>query len=236
MSALFSVANDSNRLLTVLAEVDRCLLDRHLECAELKLGRVLEAPNRPIRHVYFIERGIASVVAVNAGDQQVEIGLIGREGMTGLSVLLGDDRSSLSTCMQVAGHGRRIATDKLRQVLEASSSLHPLLLRFVHAFMVQTAHTAIANGRASLEERLARWILMANDRVPGDTLAMTHQFLSVMLSVRRAGVTVALHGLEGRGLIQSSRGMIRLLDRDGIRAVAGDYYGTPEAELKRLMR
>ena len=99
-----------------------------------------------------------------------------------------------------------------------------------------TAHTAIANGRASLEERLARWILMAHDRVPSDTLPLTHEFLSIMLGVRRAGVTVALHGLEGRGLIKSRRGLIRLIDREGVRAVAGGYYGTPEAELKRLMR
>jgi CRP-like cAMP-binding protein len=236
MSAAASAAVDPNRLLAALTACDLGLLDPHLESIALETRRVLEAPNRPIRHVYFMQRGIASVVAVNDDDKQVEIGIVGCEGMTGMTVVMGDDRSPHATYIQVAGHGRRIAAGKLRQALEKSSSLHQSLLKFAHAFMIQTAHTAIANGRASLEERLARWILMAHDRVPSDTLPLTHEFLSIMLGVRRAGVTVALHGLEGRGLIKSRRGLIRLIDREGVRAVAGGYYGTPEAELKRLMR
>lgn len=231
-----SAAGDPNRLLAALTADDLDLLDPHLESIALDIRRVLEAPNRPVRHVYFIQRGIASVVAGSGDDKQLEVGLVGCEGMTGLTVVLGDDRSPHATYVQVAGHGRRIAAGKLRQALAKSPSLRQLLLKFAHAFMIQTAHTAIANGRASLEERLARWILMAHDRVPSDTLPLTHEFLSIMLGVRRAGVTVALHGLEGRGLIKSRRGLIRLIDRDGLRAIAGSFYGTPEAELKRLMR
>ena len=100
---------------------------------------------------------------------------------------------------------------------------------------VQTAHTALANGRAKLEERLARWLLMAHDRLDGDAVPLTHEFLAVMLGVRRAGVTVALHSFERRGFIATRRGQLTVINRPGIEQVAGSFYGIPEAELKRLM-
>lgn len=108
-------------------------------------------------------------------------------------------------------------------------------LKFAQAFMVQTAHTAIANGRATVGERLARWVLMARDRMDGDELPLTHEFLALMLGVRRAGVTEALNALEERALLRAGRGKILVLNRKGLEKFAGGYYGVPEAELRRLM-
>lgn len=124
----------------------------------------------------------------------------------------------------------------LREAMRQSSSLRAVLMKYVQAFMVQTAHTAIANARATLVERLARWLLMAHDRVRGNALNLTHEFLSLMMAVRRAGVTEALQALEGRNLIVCGRREITLLNRKGIEKIAGHFYGTPEAEYRRLMR
>ena len=123
---------------------------------------------------------------------------MGCDGFTGLPIVLGNDRSPHETFMQV-GRGMRISANKLRGAISHSPSLQRALLRFAHAFMNQTANTALSNGTASLEERLARWLLMANDRLRGDEIPLTHEFLSLMLGVRRAGVTVALHYLESEG-------------------------------------
>ncbi len=110
------------------------------------------------------------------------------------------------------------------------------MLRFAQSFLIQATHTAISNGSAKLEERLARWLLMAHDRIDGDELPLIHDFLALMLGVRRPGVTVAIHSLEGQGLIEAARGVIRVIDRKGLEEVANASYGTPEAEYERLMR
>jgi|SRR5271166_5681989 len=224
-----------NRLLASLSAADFGLLQANLEPVTLKLRKELERPNRRIDHVYFIEAGIASVVGIQAKETKVEVGLIGREGMTGLSIVLGSHRSPESTYIQVAGHGRRIVADTLREAVQDSPSLQLLFLRYVRAFMVQTTHTAISNARVKLNERLARWILMADDRVDGNRLPLTHEFLSLMLGVRRAGVTEALHALESKRLIKASRGEIIIRNRKGIERRAGQSYGVPEAEFRRLI-
>lgn len=178
---------------------------------------------------------MASVVAKGMGDQRVEVGLIGREGISGMAVIMGGDRSPHATNVQLAGAGHRIGASALRDGMRTSATLRGLLLSFAHVFMVQTAQTALANGRATLEERLARWLLMGHDRINGDQLPLTHEFLSVMLGVRRAGVTVALHALESRGLIQTKREQILVADRAGLERIARDSYGVPEAEYRRLI-
>lgn len=224
-----------NRLLAALSPSDLKLLQPSLQSEPLKLRLDLERPNRAIDNVYFPEAGIASVVAVQSNGTRVEVGLVGCEGMSGTSVVLGNDRSPHETYMQVQGEGQRISAAKLREAMNASKSLRDVLLRYVQVFMVQTAHTAIANARAKLDTRLARWLLMAHDRVRADTLPLTHEFLSLMLGVRRAGVTEALHTLEGKELIAHGRGEILVRDRKGIERMAGSSYGTPEAEFDRLI-
>jgi CRP-like cAMP-binding protein len=225
----------TNRLLAALQPADLALLEPHLTAVTLALRCSLETPNQPIEDIYFLGAGIASVVAVQSNDTRVEIGLIGREGMSGASVLLGNGQSPHSTYIQAIGAGWRMPAGELRKAVRESASLQRILLKYVQSFMVQTAHTAIANARAKLPERLARWILMAQDRMSGDTLVLTHEFLGLMLAVRRAGVTEALQNLQSRQFIRAQRGMITVLDREGLRGIAGDFYGLPEQEYRRLI-
>src|SRR5215212_4894350 len=224
-----------NRLLAALSPSDFGLLQPHLEAVPLPVDACLAEPNAPIPYVYFLNEGIASVVATTPQGRRIEVGIIGREGLTAPCVLLEADRSPHECFMQTPGAGLRIQVDDLRRAIATRPSLHRHLLRFVHAFMVQMGQTALANGSHVLEQRLARWLLMCHDRVDGDDLTITHEFLSLMLGVRRAGVTVALQALEKRGLIATKRGRVTVLDRAGLEAVAGDSYGGAEAEYTRLI-
>jgi len=223
-----------NQLLNSLSKGDFGLLRPDLRPLTLAVHQVLEAPNRRIDNVYFIDTGFASVVA-ETKQFKAEVGLIGREGMTGLPVVLGNHLSPHSTYIQAAGSGQRMGAVELRKAMNNSPSLQASLLKYVQAFMVQTTHTAVANACGKLDQRLARWILMADDRVHGSSLPLTHEFLSLMLGVRRAGVTEALHVLENKGLIRASRGVILVRNRKGIERSAGGTYGVPEKELRRLV-
>src|SRR3954451_17078436 len=223
-----------NRLLSYLSAKDFEALRPNLKPVDLPLRLMLEKPAEPIEHVFFPEAGIASVVAVQSHQTRVEVGLIGPEGMTGLPVVLGDQQTPNTTYMQVAGEGLRISSDAFRKATAKSQTMQKTLLKFVQAFLVQTSHTAIANAHARLDERLARWILMAHDRVARPTIPLTHEFLALMLGVRRAGVTESLQVLVRQGLVKSARGEITVLDREGLEHSAGDSYGVPEAEYRRL--
>ncbi|MBV9548774.1 MAG: Crp/Fnr family transcriptional regulator [Alphaproteobacteria bacterium] len=224
-----------NRLLGKLSPKDWSLLQPHLEAVSLRERQVIEAPQKPIAHAYFLEIGVASVVAVDNEDHRIEVGVIGYEGVTGVPLIMGDNRAQHSTYMQIPGSGHRIAADRLCAAIEDSPSLRSLLLKSAQGFMIQTAHTALANGRAKLEERLARWLLMAHDRMTSNAVPLTHEFLAVMLGVRRAGVTVAIHSFEQRGFVTTRRGELTVVNRPGLERVAGSFYGTPEAELERLL-
>jgi len=222
MAATSRFAN-GNQLLQALSSRDRALLEPNLEPVDLPLRRDIEKPNRRIDEVFFMDEGIASVVAVQDKGTAIEIGIVGNEGMSGTAILLGTDRSPHSTYIQVKGKGRKISATDLRNAINGSPSMQSVLLKFTQAFMVQTAHTAIANARAKLHERLARWILMAHDRVPGDILQLTHEFIALMLAVRRAGVTEAIHVLQKQKLIGAHRAEITVLNRKGIEKIAGNF-------------
>ena len=224
-----------NRLLQKIPLEDWDQIGPHLEPVTLKERQVIEVPGKPITHAYFLEIGVVSVVAVDAEDHRIEVGVIGYEGVTGVSLIMGDNRAQHSTYMQIGGSGHRIPQEILCSTLAASESLRALFLKSAEGFMIQTAHTALANGRAKLEQRLARWLLMAHDRLTSNAVPLTHEFLAVMLGVRRAGVTVAIHGFERRGLVTTRRGQLTLVNRHGIEQIAGSFYGTPEAELRRLL-
>lgn len=235
VSATRDSSPQHNRLLAALAPADFALLRPHLHSTTMALLKDMERPNRQIETVYFMEAGIASVVAVQSDETRVEVGLIGREGMSGIAVVLGGDQSPHSTYIQVAGEAQRITINELRKAMRASEALHGLLLKFAHAFMVQTAQTAIANARAHIDQRLARWILMAHDRTGNTDLPLTHEFLALMLGVRRAGVTEALQSLKRKKLIDTGRNQIMMLNRKGIERAAGHSYGLPEKEYRRLI-
>jgi CRP-like cAMP-binding protein len=229
-------AQPRNQLLAAMSPADLALLLPHLQPVAMPLLKDLERPNRRIETVYFMEAGVASVVAVQPDATKIEVGLIGPEGMSGTAVVLGGDQSPHATYIQIAGEGLWITADALREAMKVSESLRALLFKFAQVFAVQTAHTAIANARAHIDRRLARWILMAHDRIRDNTLPLTHEFLSLMLGVRRAGVTVALQSLKRQKLIDTARNQIIILDRKGIERKAGASYGVPEKEYRRLVR
>ena len=222
-------------MLESLSTDDFDLLEPHLESVTLGLRKSLERPNRRIETVYFPEGGFASVVAVQSNGKEVEVGLIGREGMTGLPIVFGNHRSPHATYIQAPGTGKCIPATELRKATQTSPSLRDSLLKFVQAFGVQTTHTAVSNAQSRLDVRLARWLLMAHDRLGDDPLPLTHEFLSLMLGVRRPGVTETLHTLREQGLISYGRGVITVEDRKGMERKAGTAYGTPEAEYRRLI-
>ena len=220
----------ANRVLSRIAKDDLALLKPHLAPVELPLRKQLEIPNRNIEHVYFPTRGFASVVAKSSVGS-IEVGLIGRESMSGLAVIMGASRTQNATYMQSAGAGYRISASNLRECMEQSATLRLRLLRFGHAFLMQVAQTALVNARNKLEERLARWLLMAADRTDGNDLQMTHEFLAIMLGVRRAGVTIALGLLESKAIIRIGRGKISVLDRGALVKLSnGAYTPVPDED------
>jgi CRP-like cAMP-binding protein len=227
-------SSTDNQLLANLKPAEFALLQPDLERVELPLRRQLELRGRPIEYVYFLESGLASMVASASAHHSVEVGIIGKEGMTGLPLLMGVDHATQETFIQTAGTAQRIAAPKFRKALDESHDLHCRLLRFAHTLFTQMACTALANGSYNIGERLARWLLMADDRAGGAPLHLTHEFLALMLGSRRAGVTVALGEFQKRGVIEVKRGVITLKDRGALHEAANGSYGLPEAEYKRL--
>jgi CRP-like cAMP-binding protein len=224
-----------NRILGAMSNADLARLQPHLQPTPLKFRQRLQSANRQIGAIYFPESGFASVVAVGGGERrQAEVALIGREGMTGLPVVHGADRSPCDVFIQVEGEGQCISSDNLRQLIEESPTLLKSFLRYAHVFGVQSSYTALANARGNIEERLARWLLMTRDRVDDDEMVLTHEFIALMLGVRRAGVTSALQAFENKALIETARGSVTLRDRDGLEEAANGLYGAPEAEFERL--
>lgn len=229
------LSHSSNKLLTGLSAADIALIQPLLTWSELPARTVIETKDRPIERVHFLESGILSIIASAAGDRQVEIGIVGCEGMSGLACILGAGQSPNMAIMQLSGSSLSIACADFRQVLEKSRSLRLRFNQFVHVFFIQVSQTALATGKANVEQRLARWLLMAYDRGESESLPLTHEFLSVMLGVRRAGVTVALHSLEGEGLIRATRGVITITDVEALIAYTDGLYGIAEREYERLL-
>jgi CRP-like cAMP-binding protein len=174
-------------------------------------------------------------MVVGAGaNHNLEVVIVGKEGMTGLPVLLGTEHSILETFIQTAGVGWRIPADKLRAAVERSPSLRRSFLLYAHTLVTQMAYTALANGRYKIEERLARWLLMADDRANGAGIHLTHEFLALMLGARRASVTIALNELKKRKVLRAVRGHISIENRAALELAANGSYGIPEAEYRRL--
>jgi CRP-like cAMP-binding protein len=222
-----------NVILSALSEADFDLLGP-FEGLNLPVRFRLSDAHKEIGSVYFLEAGIASTTTQVRREVPIEVGITGREGVVNLPFLIGSDRSPHDTYMQIAGTGYRIPSGTLRSAMRQSETLTKVLMQSVHVFLVQVASTVLANGRATIAERLARWLLMARDRLDGDEVALTHEFLATMLGVHRPGVTVAIRDFERRGLIWGGRGEITLLNREGLETEANGYYGGAEAEFQRV--
>lgn len=223
-----------NRVLNMLAPDDFDTLASTLERVPLAIQAVIITARQPIVHVYFLESGIVSTVA-NTDEGRIEVGLTGREGVVGLPAILGVDSTPHTSLIQGAGEALRLTVLDLRTALVARPAIFRPLGLFTHTLMIQLGQTAYANVAFSIEARLARWILMTQDRTDGDDLVLTHDFLAMMLGVRRPSVTVAMHALEGMRAIGASRGRVVVRNRGMLKDIAGDAYQLAEDEYDRVM-
>ncbi len=224
-----------NRLLSLMSDADFASLSPMLDPVDLPRGILLTEPDQPIEYVYFVETGIGSIIAISPEGQQAEAGMFGREGLAPTSVAMGSSQSPCRILMQMGGHGYRVAAATFTEALDRSPAMRALVLRYTEALAIQSIFTSLSNAIHTVDERLARWLLMCHDRAESDEMALTHGFLSIMLAVRRTSVTTALHVLEGNRFIRSERGRVTIRDRRALEDFAGEAYGKPEAEYRRLI-
>jgi CRP-like cAMP-binding protein len=230
-----SAPSSRNRLLSALPPEDLARLWPRLEPVELVQRAVLHPAETPVTAVYFPETGYASILAQLEDGDSAEVGLIGPEGVVGMAALLTGDTDTLESMVQGAGGALRLGTAALREEMERMPAFRTLLHRFVLVHHGQVARTAACNGRHLTDQRLARWLLMAHDRSEGDTFPMTHEFLAMMLGLRRAGVTVAAGQLQKAGFIRYERGSITITDRPGLESAACECYGVVRRAQDRLL-
>jgi CRP-like cAMP-binding protein len=225
-----------NGLLAALPRQEYPRLAQYLEPVSLRFGQVLYEPGGRIHHAYFPYGGVISLLTVVGPGKAAEVGVVGNEGVVGGSAALGIDVSNLRAVVQGAGAGARITASHLHKAFRAHESWYRELFRFTHALMNQTAQTAVCNRFHKVEARLARWLLVTRDRVRSNHIHLTHEFLSLMLGVRRVGVTQAATSLQKRKLIAYSRGNIQLLDSKGLEAAACECYGAVKEVYRRTYR
>lgn len=226
----------TNILLAALSPDDLALLKPYFTREMLERRKVLVPANQPIEHVWFPEGGVASIVANMADNGRTEVGIFGRDGFAGTPLLLGADTSPHVIFIQINGStGLRIGTAPFLAAVDQSTTLRLTLLRYVQTLITQTAHSAVSNAHQRIEARLARWLLMCHDRTDGDAILITHEFMAMMIAAERSGVTVSLHVPEGAGMIRAQRGRVMILDRYKLEELAGESYGRPEAEYRRLI-
>jgi CRP-like cAMP-binding protein len=231
----FSQSTVSNLLLRALPPEAFELLTPAMKLVDLPLKYELVTPNVANDRVYFLERGLGSVVATSSDDEIVEVGHIGYEGMSGVHVLLKVPKTPNRTFMQAEGNGISVPTSAFLCMVEQIPEANDLLLRYAHCCELQLAHSALANARYNMPERLARWLLMCHDRLQVDDMPLTHEFLSTMLGVRRSGVTNEIHILEGVHAIKATRGNVRIVNRQKLEDIAGGSYGVPEHEYEQYI-
>ena len=214
----------SNRVLGQLGEADRALVDPFLQRVAMPRRDRLEPRGTKPRFAYFPETGFASVVVLADGSPGIEVGMVGNEGLTGMSIVLGVDEPVAHECyQQVAGVGIRIARESLQLCMERSRSLRQTLLSCAYRFLIQVTRTAASNACNRVDERLARWLLMADDRIKGP-MPLTQEFLALMIGVHRPKVTILLLDFERRGWIERGRGQISITSRTALeRHTHGSY-------------
>jgi len=234
-TSLLSTYVPRNRLLAALPPEDLARLRPRLELVEFDVRQVIQVPDEPIAAVYFPEGGWVSMMALLVDGNSAEVGIVGYEGMVGLPLLLGSDRSPTEAMIQAPGKFLRLGAGAFREELDRSAALRTLLLRYALAFQAQVTQTAACNGHHALDQRLARWLLTAHDRADGDEFPMTQEFLAVMLCVHRPGVTVAARLFQQAGLIRYSNGHMTITDRAGLESAACECHGAVAREFQRLL-
>ncbi len=236
MSAFVASPPPVNGLLSALADQAKYeQLLQHLEPVTLTTGTVLYDCGEPIRYVYFPLNSIIFLRATMEDGATAEVGLVGDEGMLGLSVCMGTDTIPNQAVVLIANGAVRIKAELLKQEFERGGLLQALLLRYMQALYIQVSQTAACNRVHHIEVRLARWLLMAHDRMASDELPLTQEFIAQMLGTPRPYVTVAAGILEKEGLIQCRRGHIKILNRQGLESSACECYRVIREEFNHLL-
>lgn len=213
-----------NRILANLSPDDIEALQPHLRRVEIKAHSVLQEANRRIEFVHFIEHGLVSRIS-SSGDCSIETAMVGRFGCTGVAIALGSKASTQQAIVRLPGVSLRIKADELSNILQERPQIRVKMLQFVQSMITQSAQGVLCAAKHDVVQRLARWLLLAADRMQSDTLMVTHDLLAKVLGVRRAGITDALRCLENEGLLRKTRGAVRLASRAGLELRACDCYG-----------
>ena len=224
----------SNRILATLprAGLERVIPD--LEVIPLPLRMVLQSRGRKAEHVFFPLTGVASMVTTGNSGTSLEVATIGCEGMIGLPLFLGGESAAAEIFIQVPGDGLRMAAGAFRRHVESERTLHRSLLLYTQALLTQVGQCSVCTHSHPIGARCARWLLQTHDRVKGDEFPLTHEFIGLMLGVRRATVTVVAQDLQARGLIRYHRGVISVINRAGLERASCDCYALISREFARL--
>jgi CRP-like cAMP-binding protein len=228
------IANFSNLILAQLPAGERQALSQHLEPIDLPMGFCIAEAGHDIKHVYFLETGLGSIVVVSRTGKKVEAGMFGAEGFAPCSPAVGIGFSLYEVVIQSPGSAHRLSVEVLWTIMDVCPSFTALLQRASHNLSTQVSYTAQSNALHKIGLRLARWLLMCHDRL-GQEIVITHDYIALMLAVRRPSVTEALQVLEGEGYIRSERKLITIRNRPALEAFASDAYGVPEEEYKRVV-
>lgn len=229
-----AAAPTGNRLLDALPAAELELLRTHFERVSLHHGEHVIVPDEPVRHVYFPTSCLLSLVTRMGDGSMAESGSIGREGMSGIPVLLGARQTPMPTFTQIPGDALRVEVDVIKDAYDCGGELRDLLNRYIHTVVVISSHSAACNALHRVEERMCRWLLMSSDGVGKDELNLTHEYLAMMLGVRRASVTETAIKLRDAGAISYERGFAKILDRERLEEIACECYGRTKAEYERL--
>lgn len=214
----------NNVILLSLSDKEYNLLRPHLESVDLPQYEILEEPGERIDYTYFLNEGMTSLVALSRDGRSVEVGIVGREGMVGMSLIAGLQQGTFRAIMQMAGGGMRVRAEVFQDILASAPILRTELSRFALMHGMQVAQLAACNRLHEVEQRLARWLLMCQDRFDRQSLPLTHEFLAQMLGTGRPSVSLAAGSLESAGLIENLRGSVKILNRKSLEQVACECY------------
>jgi CRP-like cAMP-binding protein len=224
-----------NRLLAALPAETYAALQPELEAISLEQKQSLYEPHQPIEHVYFVENGVVSLLSVMDDGTAVEISTVGNEGMIGIPVFLGTDRTPGLAFTQIPGDAARLHSEVFRQIVEREKEFQQLLQRYTQYLFLQLSQSVACNRIHPVEQRCCRWLLMTHDRVDADTFPLTQEFLAQMLGVRRASVNEVERALQEAGLITYRRGQVTVVNRQGLEETSCECYRIVRAEYQRLL-
>jgi CRP-like cAMP-binding protein len=225
----------SNKLLAALPASDYERLVPHLKLVPLPVKKIIYEAGEPITHIYFPDKAVISIVTTMEDGSTVEAGIVSNEGMVGIPVILGDNTTTTTAFVQIAGAGMQIDADVIKAEFNRGGAIQTLILCYIQAVYSELVQGIACNRLHTLEERLARWLLTVSDRLESEDFPLTQEFIAQMLGVRRSGVTVAASTLSRAGMISYQRGQINILNRKDLEATSCECYGVIQKEFARLL-